>query len=34
MEFVESELMSMGETFFMGSASAKGPFMVVAELKW
>ena len=33
-EFVESESMIVGETYFMGSASDKGPFMVVAEVKW
>ena len=32
-EFVESESMSMGETYFMGSANDKGPFMVVVEMR-
>ena len=31
--FVESESMSMGETFFLGSKGKKGPFVVVAEMK-
>ena len=30
--FVESEGLTVGETFFMGSAESKGPFMVVAEM--
>jgi len=30
--FVESEALTLGETFFMGSADSKGPFMVVAEM--
>ena len=30
--FIESEGMKQGETVFMGRTSAKGPFMVVAEL--
>jgi methyltransferase (TIGR00027 family) len=34
LEFVESESMSVGETYFMGSSSDKGPFMVVAEVRW
>lgn len=33
LEFVESESMSMGEAFFMGSDNKKGPFMVVVEMK-
>jgi methyltransferase (TIGR00027 family) len=32
-EFVGSESMSVGETHFMGSASDKGPFMVVVEMR-
>jgi methyltransferase (TIGR00027 family) len=32
--FVESESMSVGETYFMGSNSDKGPFAVVVEMKW
>jgi methyltransferase (TIGR00027 family) len=31
--FVDSEGMELGASYFMGSASAKGPYMVVAELK-
>ena len=31
--FLESEDMRQGETFFMGSTSKKGPFMVVAEIR-
>lgn len=31
-DFVESEKMSVGKTFFMGSESRKGPFMVVVEM--
>jgi len=31
-EFVESESMSVGEAFFMGHTSDKGPFMVVVEM--
>jgi hypothetical protein len=30
--FVESEALTVGETIFMGSASDKGPFMVVVEM--
>jgi len=30
--FVASEGLTVGETFFMGSADSKGPFMVVAEM--
>ena len=33
-EFIESESMSVGETWFMGRTGKKGPFMVVAEIKW
>jgi methyltransferase (TIGR00027 family) len=33
-QFVESEMMSVGEARFMGSASAKGPFMVVVEMRF
>jgi methyltransferase (TIGR00027 family) len=33
-EFVESESMSVDETWFMGRSDNKGPFMVVAEIKW
>jgi methyltransferase (TIGR00027 family) len=32
--FVEAESMSVGETFFMGYGSDKGPFMVVVEMRW
>ena len=32
--FVEAESMSVGETFFMGHSSEKGPFMVVVEMRW
>jgi methyltransferase (TIGR00027 family) len=32
LKFVESESLSVGETYFMGSASDKGPFMVVVEM--
>ena len=32
-KFAESESMTVGETYFLGSTSDKGPFMVVAELK-
>ena len=32
-EFVESESMSVCETYFMGRASDKGPFMVVVEMR-
>ena len=32
-EFVEGESMSVGETWFMGQGD-KGPFMVVAEIRW
>ncbi len=32
-EFVESESMSVGEAFFMGHTSDKGPFMVVVEME-
>lgn len=32
-EFVKSESMSVGETFFMGREHDKGPFVVIAELK-
>ena len=32
--FVEAEAMSVGETFYMGHRSDKGPFMVVAEMRW
>ena len=31
--FIESESMSVGETFFMGRTSDKGPFAVVVEMK-
>jgi methyltransferase (TIGR00027 family) len=31
--FVDSESMSVGETYFMGSKSDKGPFAVVVEMK-
>ena len=31
--FVESEELTVGESFFMGSADDKGPFMVVVEWK-
>ncbi len=31
-DFVESEKMSVGKTFFMGSEDKKGPFMVVVEM--
>jgi methyltransferase (TIGR00027 family) len=31
--FVESESLSVGESFFMGHSNDKGPFMVVAEMK-
>lgn len=31
-QFVESESMSVGETFFMGRTSDKGPFAVVVEI--
>ncbi|MCZ6895588.1 MAG: class I SAM-dependent methyltransferase, partial [Gammaproteobacteria bacterium] len=34
LKFVESESMSVGETHFMGSTNDKGPFMVVAEMRW
>ena len=30
--FVSSESMAVGETFFMGRNSEKGPFMVVVEM--
>ena len=30
--FASSELMAVGETFFMGRNSEKGPFMVVVEM--
>lgn len=33
LDFVESESMFVGETFFMGSTSEKGPFAVVVEMK-
>lgn len=32
-EFVENESMSVGEAFFMGHTSDKGPFMVVVEMR-
>jgi methyltransferase (TIGR00027 family) len=32
-EFIENESMSVGETFFMGRTSDKGPFMVVVEMR-
>lgn len=32
-EFVENESMSVGEAFFMGHSSDKGPFMVVVEMR-
>jgi hypothetical protein len=32
-DFIQSESMSVGETFFMGRTGAKGPFMVVAEIR-
>jgi len=32
-EFVDSESMSVGEAYFMGSTSDKGPFAVVVEMK-
>ena len=32
-KFAESESMTVAETYFLGSTSDKGPFMVVAELK-
>ena len=32
-DFAESETMSVGETFFMGSNSDKGPFVVVVEMQ-
>ncbi len=32
-EFVQSESFSVGETYFMGRASEKGPFAVVAEMR-
>ena len=32
-EFVESESMSVGEAFFLGHSSDKGPFMVVVEMQ-
>lgn len=32
-EFVDSESMSVGEAYFMGSTSEKGPFAVVVEMK-
>lgn len=32
-DFVESESMSVGETFFMGCNSDKGPFMAVVEMQ-
>lgn len=31
-DFIESEGMSLGEAYFMGSSNDKGPFMVVAEM--
>ncbi len=31
-DFVESEKLSVGKTFFMGSENTKGPFMVVVEM--
>jgi methyltransferase (TIGR00027 family) len=31
-DFVENESLTMGETFFLGSASDKGPFSVVVEM--
>ena len=31
-EFVESESMSVGESYFMGRKNAKGPYVVVAEI--
>jgi methyltransferase (TIGR00027 family) len=31
-EFIESESMTVGETFFLGHAGDKGPYMVVAEV--
>lgn len=33
-EFVSSEGFTLGETHFLGSRSPKGPFCVVAELRW
>ena len=32
--FVEAVSMSVGEAFFMGYSSDKGPFMVVVEMRW
>jgi len=32
-EFVESESMSVGETFFLGSNADKGPFVAVVEMR-
>lgn len=32
-DFVQSESLSVGETFFMGSNNAKGPYVVVAEIR-
>jgi hypothetical protein len=32
-DFVESESMSIGEVFFMGNRSEKGPFMAVVEMR-
>jgi len=32
-EFVESESMSVGETFFLGSNADKGPFAAVVEMR-
>ena len=31
-DFINSEGMKQGESYFLGRSSAKGPFMVVAEL--
>jgi hypothetical protein len=33
-EFVESQSLTVGETFFQGHDSDKGPFMVVVEMQW
>ena len=32
-EFIESESLSVGESFFMGRSNEKGPFMVVVEMR-
>ena len=32
-DFIESESMSVGDTFFMGENSSKGPYMVIVEVK-